>query len=100
MQTNANFSYKIDKNSTDAKIKECIEIFKHQNIEMKVSNIKRNKNGEIYKIKISLKESSGTKDNKKESKAEATFERNSNEAIPEIFAGRRDGTLSVSGVSR
>src|SRR5690554_6286278 len=80
----AAFSVVINKNTTDREIKESIAQFKsNQNIEMKVSNIKRNKNGEIYRIKISLVESSETSNNKKESKAESTFERNSNDAIPE-----------------
>lgn len=68
-------------------------------IQMKVSNLKRNKNGEIYKIKISLSESSGTKDNKKESKAGATFERE-NEAIPDIYVGKQNGSLIVSSSIR
>lgn len=97
----ASFSTIINKNTTDQEIKEYISQFKsNQNIEMKASNIKRNKNGEIYKIKISLSENSDTKGSKKESKTESTFERNSNEAIPEIFIGRRNGTLYISGVSR
>src|SRR5690606_6354260 len=53
----------INKNTDDKQLKEYIAQFKSQNIEMKVSNLKRNKKGEIYKIKISLSENTGDKNN-------------------------------------
>src|SRR5690606_1818054 len=73
----------INKNTDDKQIQECIAFFKSYNIEMKVSNIKRNKKGEIYKIKISISENSGDKNNKKASISEAVFDRK-DETIPEI----------------
>src|SRR5690606_32373945 len=91
----SNFSAIINKNTDDKQLKEYIAQFKSQNIEMKVSNLKRNKKGEIYKIKISLSENTGDKNNKKDSKAEAVFER-SNETIPDIFVGKRNGNLVIS----
>ncbi|MFA7445951.1 MAG: M56 family metallopeptidase [Flavobacteriaceae bacterium] len=93
--SDASFTYKIDPYTTDNEIKKCVEILKSQNIIMKVSNLKRNKNGEIYKIKISLVEDSETGNNKRKAKSEATFERE-NETIPDIYIGRRDGNLIVS----
>jgi hypothetical protein len=62
---------------------------------MKVSNIKRNKKGEIYKIKISLSESSRDKNNKKEAIAEAVFDRK-DETIPDIFVGKKNGSLMIT----
>ncbi len=85
----------INKNTNDKQIQEYVAYFKKYNIDMKVSNIKRNKKGEIYKIKISLSESSGDKNNKKEAIAEAVFDRK-DETIPEIFVGRKNGSLVVS----
>ena len=84
----------ISKNSSDSDIENIKSQMQKSGIQMKVSNLRRNKNGEIYKIKISLSESSGTNNNKKESKAEATFEKE-NEAIPDIFVGKRNGNLTV-----
>lgn len=88
------FSVTINKNTTDKEIKEYIAQFKSQNIEMKVSNIKRNKNREITKIKISLVESSGDKNNKSETKSESTIEYY-DQTIPDIFIGKRNGKLVI-----
>lgn len=84
----------INKNTTDLQIKEYVSKLKSKNIQMKVSNLKRNKNGEIIKIKISLVESSGTKNNKKESKAESTIEYY-DQTIPNIYVGKRNGELLI-----
>ena len=85
----------IGKDSSDSNIESIKSKLEKMGIQMKVSNLKRNKNGEIIKIKISLSESSGTKNNKKEAKAEATFERE-NQAIPNIYVGKQNGSLIVS----
>jgi hypothetical protein len=62
-------------------------------ITMKVSNLRRNKKGEISKIKISLVEDSENGNNKRKAKSEAVFEA---EPIPDIFVGRKNGSLVVS----
>src|SRR5690606_4396906 len=85
----------INKNTDDKQIQECIAFFKSYNIEMKVSNIKRNKKGEIYKIKISISENSGDKNNKKASISEAVFDR-TDQTIPDIFVGKKNGSLMIT----
>jgi hypothetical protein len=85
----------INKNTDDKQIQEYVAYFKKYNIDMKVSNIKRNKKGEIYKIKISLSESSRDKNNKKEAIAEAVFDRK-DETIPDIFVGKKNGSLMIT----
>lgn len=92
---NDNDGFIIHKASTEQEFEFYKSNLKKIGIEMKVSNIKRNKNGEIYKIKISLVEDSETGNNKRKAKSEAVFERE-NETIPDIFIGRRDGYLIVS----
>jgi len=84
----------INKSSLDSDIESFKSQLKEKGIQMKVSNLKRNKNREITKIKISLIESSETNHNKKEVKAEAVFERS--DAIPEIFVGKQNGNLIIS----
>lgn len=85
----------INKNSSDSDIESIKSKMQENGIQMKVSNLKRNKNGEIYKITISLTENSGVENNKRKSKSEATFERK-NEAIPNIFVGKQNRNLIVS----
>lgn len=89
----------IGKNSSDSDIESIKSEMQKSGIQMKVSNLKRNKNGEIYKITISLTENSGTENNKQKAKSEATFERE-NEAIPNIFVGKQNGSLIVSSSIR
>lgn len=89
----------ISKNSSDSDIEKIKSKMQENGIQMKVSNLKRNKNGEITKIKISLIESSETNHNKKQSKSEATFERK-NEAIPNIFVGKQNDNLVISSEIR
>lgn len=85
----------VGKNSSDSDIESIKSKMQENGIQMKVSNLKRNKNGEIYKITISLTENSGAENNKRKAKSEATFERE-NEAIPNIFVGKQNGSLIVS----
>lgn len=85
----------ISKNSSDSDIESIKSKMQENGIQMKVSNLKRNKNGEIYKITISLTENSGAENNKRKAKSEATFERK-NEAIPNISLGKQNGNLIVS----
>ncbi|HTO35190.1 MAG TPA: hypothetical protein VLZ72_03060, partial [Flavobacterium sp.] len=89
----------IGKDSSDSDIESIKSKMQENGIQMKVSNLKRNKNGEIYKITISLTENSGTENNKQKAKSEATFERE-NEAIPNIFVGKQNGSLIVSSSIR
>ena len=55
-------SFSVDKNSSDAEMKENAETLKKQSgIEVKFSRIKRNSNGEITAIKIDYKDKNGNK---------------------------------------
>jgi uncharacterized protein YukE len=55
-------SFSVDKNSSDAEMKENAENLKKQSgIEVKFSRIKRNSNGEITAIKIDYKDKNGNK---------------------------------------
>lgn len=89
----------IGKDSSDSDIESIKSKMQENGIQMKVSNLKRNKNGEIYKITISLTENSAAENNKRKAKSEATFERE-NEAIPNIFVGKQNGNLIVSSSIR
>jgi len=88
-------TFTLTKNSTDLDIDKIKAQLQGKGIEMKVSHLKRNKSGEITKIKISLAEGVDTNNHKKTSKAEASFEIE-NGSIPDIYIGKRDGGLVVT----
>ena len=78
---------KIDKNTTDNELKKLKTELKSKNIDFNYGKVKRNKDGEIMRIKISL-------DDNKGDKTSATFN-HSNKNIPDILFGRKDNNLFI-----
>jgi hypothetical protein len=74
----------IDKNTTDAQLKSKISQFKKEGITLKVSKIKRNKQGEITGIKLESRDQNGAK---------VVTEVKGNEPIKPLSVHTRDGRV-------
>ncbi|NNL16743.1 MAG: hypothetical protein HKO81_08900 [Flavobacteriaceae bacterium] len=77
----------IDKNTTDTELKSLKSELKSNNIDFSYGKVKRNKSGEIIRIKISL-------DDNKGDKTSATFN-HTNKNIPNIIFGRSNNNLFI-----
>ena len=80
----------IKKNTTDAELKRMKSNFENKKIEFKYSKLKRNKNGEITRIKISLNDNEGNK-------SSSTFD-TGNKAINPILLGKTRNNLVIKSI--
>ena len=80
----------IKKNTTDAELKRMKSNFENKKIEFKYSKLKRNKNGEITRIKISLNDNEGNK-------SSSTFD-SGNKAINPILLGKTRNNLVIKSI--
>ena len=81
-------AYFIENTTSDRLLNSYKEKLKNQGIDFKFSGVKRNKNGEITRIKLRL-------DNNKGSKTSSSYD-TSPDAIPTIVIGRKDGKYVIN----
>ncbi len=80
--------YFIENTTSDRLLNSYKEKLKDQGIDFKFSGVKRNKNGEITRIKLKL-------DNNKGSKTSSSYD-TSPDAIPTIVIGKKDGKYVIN----
>ncbi|MEM1002024.1 MAG: M56 family metallopeptidase [Bacteroidota bacterium] len=79
--------FRIDKNATDLELEKLKEELAEKGIQAKYSKVKRNSQGEITRIKISLKNNTG-------SESSASYK--SSDGIDTIYFGKKNGSLTVT----
>ena len=79
----------IDKNTTDAKLKAMKSELKSKDINFSYSKLKRNKSGEITRIKVSLNDNDGNK-------SSSTFDKGNKSISPVIFGKNRKNLIIKS----
>ena len=80
----------IKKITTDAELKSMKSDLEKQNIDFKYSKLKRNKNGDITRIKISLNDNDGNK-------SSSTFDTGNNSISP-ILIGKNKNSLIIKSI--
>lgn len=83
----ANVSVTIDNQTTDDQIDEIVNLLKENNITPTLTDIKRNDEGKIIRIKIVLKDVNGN---------QTSSQINSNVPISQIVFGRKDSLLFIT----
>jgi hypothetical protein len=80
----------IKKSTTDAELNRMKSILKSQNIDFKFSKLKRNKSGEITRIKVSLNDNNGNKSSSYFDKGDQT--------ISPILIGKNKDNLIIKSI--
>jgi len=84
----SNKLFLIDKSTSDTSLNSYKQELKKQGIDLKVTGVKRNKDGEITRIKISLDDNNG-------SKSSSAYNNNPG-TIPTLIVGKKGDNLTIS----